>query len=187
MNLEEILLNHFNFSEREIKITMQLYEFEAISARQFFLKEGEVCSKIAIVLSGLLRTFIINEDGDDITTKFHEPQTLILSIKSFNNAVKAKENIVAITDSELLTITSENWNKLLEEVPAWREICLKTGDVMNLQLLKRTQELQTLSAKKRYEKFCKEHPLVYQKATLGHIASYLGIDIATLSRIRKKG
>ncbi len=54
------------------------------------------------------------------------------------------------------------------------------------ELLERTSSFQTLSAAERYQKFCDEHPGLLQRVNLGCIASYIGIDIATLSRIRKK-
>lgn len=133
----------------------------------------------------MFRTYCINSDGDEITTAFNESNSLLLSIDSFNNQVKARENIIALEKSELLTTTLDGWKKLNKDVPKWQEICKMAGDYINVKLQTRAREFQTLSAKQRYEKFCKEHPAVLQKATLGQIASYLGMDIATLSRIRK--
>lgn len=46
------------------------------------------------------------------------------------------------------------------------------------------KELITLPAKERYEAFTREFPEVAQRANLGHIASYLGITLPTLSRLR---
>lgn len=46
------------------------------------------------------------------------------------------------------------------------------------------KEHLTLSAKDRYEEFKLQFPLVCQRAQLGYIASYLGITLSTLSRLR---
>jgi len=51
--------------------------------------------------------------------------------------------------------------------------------------MNRSIQLQTLTATERYQLFIKKHPDILQRVALKHIASYLGIDIATLSRIRK--
>lgn len=187
MTFKDILIDKFKFTGSEIEITKELHDYEIINAKDFFVKEGKVATKLGIVQTGLFRTYFNDKNGDEITTAFHEPNNLLLSINSFNNQVKSKENIVAIETSKVMTITLANWNELNIKVPKWREVCKVTGDYAGMYLQKRAREFQTLSASDRYHKFCKEHPLVYQKATLGQIASYLGIDIATLSRIRRKG
>ena len=182
---EEQMVKEFGFSPKEAKRTTELFEYTTVATKEYFLKEGEVSSHMAIIISGLFRTFYMNENGDEITTRFHEPRTLIISVESFNNKTKSKENIICLDDANLLIITLENWNQLVKDVPHWQKICRQTGDSVEIELMERVNEFQTSSAKERYQKFVKEHPYVYQKATLGQIASYLGIDIATLSRIRK--
>ena len=42
----------------------------------------------------------------------------------------------------------------------------------------------TLSAKERYEEFKRQFPHIYQRVQLGYVASYLGITLPTLSRLR---
>lgn len=42
----------------------------------------------------------------------------------------------------------------------------------------------TLSARERYEKLLQLYPDICRRVNLGYIASYLGISISTLSRIR---
>ena len=46
------------------------------------------------------------------------------------------------------------------------------------------KERLTLPAKERYEAFVSQFPDVCQRVNLGYIASYLGITISTLSRLR---
>ena len=46
------------------------------------------------------------------------------------------------------------------------------------------KERLTLPAKERYEEFKQQFPQIYQRVTLGYIASYLGITLSTLSRLR---
>ena len=44
----------------------------------------------------------------------------------------------------------------------------------------------TLSAKERYEEFMQQFPQICQRVQLGYIASYLGITLPTLSRLRSR-
>jgi CRP-like cAMP-binding protein len=186
MQFKNILKENFGFSTQEIELTENFFEFSNYKAREFFLTEGAVAHKLGIVNEGLFRTYFYDKNGNEITTSFHEPGSLLLSIESFNFQSKAKENMCAITDCTILSISYEKWHKLNTLVPKWGIVCKTAGDYISMRLQSRARELQTLSAAERYNSFCKKHPYVIQNAPVGYIASYLGVDIATLSRIRKK-
>jgi len=76
--------------------------------------------------------------------------------------------------------------EIYQLVPVWNQICKDLADSISKEMLERSRQFQTMTASERYNDFCKKHPEILQRVTLGHIASYIGIDIATLSRIRRK-
>ncbi|MBK6977355.1 MAG: hypothetical protein IPH28_09865 [Cytophagaceae bacterium] len=59
-------------------------------------------------------------------------------------------------------------------------------EAYSLALEDRIFSLQTLSASERYEELVRDFPQILQRVSLGHIASYLGVTLETISRIRKK-
>ena len=87
--------------------------------------------------------------------------------------------------SELLVITYERMQELYRLVPAWRQIAKDVDEMKFNDLMNRSIQLQTLSASERYQLFCEQNNDILQKVALKHSASFLGIDIATLSRIRR--
>lgn len=183
---KEKLLQYFRFTELEWKITEQYFTAETIEAKKHFLKEGEIANKLGFVKNGLLRSYYYNDDAKDITLQFFTKGTVVISADSFNNNVPAIENIITYETTELLTITCDKMEELYAKVPRWQLICKDVADLKNKNLLDRTREFQTLTATERYQNFCEQYPRVIMKVPLSHIASYLGIDIATLSRLRKK-
>ena len=186
MLVADIPFQRYNFSEEDLRYTMSKYVPLNVGANQFYLKEGEISRQLGYVKKGLLRSYVYDYNANEITQQFYPEGTLIISFDSFNNRVPAQENIKAITDAELMIITYEDQFALYDQIPVWKEICKDFSDQQNHEMLERVREFQTLSATDRYRKFCKENPTILQRATLGHIASYIGVDIATLSRIRKK-
>jgi CRP-like cAMP-binding protein len=186
MQIDQSIAQKYNLTEAEIQLTMSGYVPMDVKANQFFLQEGKVCNHIGYVTKGLFRSYFYDDFANEITSEFFTEGTLIISFDSFNNRVPSKENIKAIVDSELMVVSYEKQKALYEKVPAWNQICKDLADYKSREMIQRANEFQTLSATERYRKFCKEQPSVLQRATLGHIASYLGIDNATLSRIRKK-
>lgn len=186
MELKERLVKHFDFTEEDWKITERYFDYLQLKAKEFFLQEGKVSDKIGVVNSGLLRTYFFDENGNEITTQFFVPGTLVISNISFNRQIPSKENIIAIEPSELIVFTYHNMQELIQKVPVWQKVPIAAAEYKNRQKEKRILEFQTMPAKQRYLNFIEKHPQVCRSATVGQIASYLGIDIATLSRIRKK-
>jgi len=186
MRLDENSIKKYNLSEDEINLTMSGYIPMSIKANDYFLEEGKVCNYIGFVTKGLFRSYFYDDNANEITTDFFSEGSLIIAFDSFNNRTPSKEYIKAIVDSELMSVSYEKQKELYEKVPAWNQICKDLADVKSREMLERASRFQTMSASERYTEFCKEYPDILQRATLGHIASYIGIDIATLSRIRKK-
>lgn len=186
MQLNKQIFSNYKLTPQAVQQTMGCYTPLELKANQFFLKEGRVCDKIGYVIKGLLRAYFRNEEGDETTTQFFTEGSLIISFESFNNQVPAKENIVGVTDAALMVITYKKQKELYELIPEWNLICKDLADIKSREMAERAIQFQTMTATERYRNFCREQPAVLQMAPLGHIASYLGIDIATLSRIRRK-
>jgi CRP-like cAMP-binding protein len=186
MRIDKNVAQKYNLTEEDIALTMAAYQPLSLEANGYFLKEGEVCNHIGFVVKGLLRSFFYDDNGSEITSNFFPEETLIISFDSFNNRVPAAENIKAIEDTELMVVPYQKQKELYDQIPAWNLICRDLADHYSREMINRANQFQTLSATERYRKFCEENPQILQRATLGQIASYLGIDNATLSRIRKK-
>lgn len=180
------LKKHYGLSDDEIDQTFKSYYHENINANEFFLKQDMISDKIAYLKKGLLRAFFYNDNADEVTTQFFTEGSLIISFESFNNQIPSKENIIATENSELMVITYKKQKELYQTIPQWNQICKDLADFKSREMIERAAQFQTLSATERYNLFCKQNPEIIQKVALRHIASYLGIDIATLSRIRKK-
>ncbi len=186
MKLDENSIKKYNLTEDEISLTMNGYVPKSIKANDYFLKENEICNYIGFVTKGLFRSFFYDDFANEITTDFFPEGTLIIAFDSFNNRTPSKEYIKANEDSELMTISYKKQKELYNKIPAWNQICKDLADLKSREMIERAKQFQTMKATERYQTFCKEHPDILQRTTLGHIASYLGIDIATLSRIRRK-
>ncbi len=186
MDLKDSLKQFYNMSDEELEISFNYFLPETLPAKSYFLKEGKISDKLAYVKSGLLRSFIFNDNADDITTHFFMSGSVAISIYSFNHQVPSRENIIAIEDCDLLVITNQKMKELVQKVPAWKQIANDTDQYKFNQEKNRAIRFQTLSAKERYLQLMEKQPEIIQRVALKHIASYLGIDIATLSRLRKK-
>jgi CRP-like cAMP-binding protein len=186
MDIKEILAQKYKLSDYELEKTTSSFVIKTFKAKELFLEQGMVSNVLGFIKSGLLRSYYFDNNADEITTHFFRANTVVISVDSFLDLTKSKETIVAIEDSELFVITYQKLNELYDTVPVWQLICKDFAEMTNKSLLARVSQFQTLSATERYQFFCNQNPDIVKKVALRHIASYLGIDIATLSRIRKK-
>lgn len=186
MDLKERLYEQYNMSDADLKTSIKYFEPETLKAKCYFLKQGKTSDKLGFLKTGLLRSFFYNDNGDEITNHFFIPGNVAISIDSFNNQIPAKESIITVEDSELLIISFKNMTELFETVPIWRQIAKDVSEIKFNNLMNRSIMLQTLTASERYNLLIQNNPEIIQKVALKHIASYLGIDIATLSRIRNR-
>jgi len=185
MDFKDKLVQHYGFTDRDWNETVSRYRPESLPAKTLFLERGKVATRLAYLRSGMMRSFFYDDRANEITTHFFKLGSVVISMKSFNEQVPSREYIIAVEDCEMDVITFDRMQELILEVPAWRQIGKDVDEAMYNSLMNRSIQLQTLTAPERYELFIKKHPDILQKVALKHIASYLGIDIATLSRIRK--
>ena len=152
---------------------------------EVFLKEGQRCDHLYYILNGFTRVYYLDLAGNEITHWFCAEDSMITSPFSF---LKRESNILffeALEDTELLLINASQLEKLILHLPELGEAFRHINAEFAMVLSRRIMSNHTETAEERYLKLLKEHPLLFQKAKLSHIASFLGITQQSLSRIRK--
>src|ERR1700733_3074823 len=158
---------------------------ENFKRKSILLKAGQVAQRIYFIRKGFVRAFYYRE-SKQLTSWFMGEGEIIVSVFSFFSRKPSFESIEVLEDS---VVQSINWDQLQSLYREYPEFNL-TGRLITEQYYIRSEErtinLQTLSARQRYEKLLSDYPGILQKASLGQIASYLSIKQETLSRIRSR-
>ncbi|BAP32699.1 cyclic nucleotide binding regulatory protein [Chryseobacterium sp. StRB126] len=174
------------FSENEIEEFLKLFEIRKVSKNEYFIQEGEKCREVAFIKSGIFRSFYLADDGKDMTYCFRFPNTMMAAYSSFISGCLSKENMQAITDSELLILKKEKMDVLIQDDHNWTKFLKMIAEQEYLELENRFFQLQRDNATQRYATLLKNYPDYIQKIPLQYLASYLGITQRHLSRIRKE-
>jgi len=154
--------------------------------RQFLLTAGDVCLHMIFVERGLLRSFTDDEHGHEYTMQFASEGWWISDMASFFSDERSKYNIEALEESDLLLMTKEAMDELLEAVPQIHRYFLNLMQNHIIALQRRINVVQSMSAEETYLKLMEVNPDLINRASQQHIASYLGISPETLSRVRKQ-
>lgn len=157
-----------------------------LSAKQFFTKEGSICSKMAFVDEGILRMYYIAEGGKEINVQFFFENDFVVSYQSFLKQQPGKYFIEAITNSSLITIPYKDIQKAYKESPLWEKFGRLVAEKSYINTQQRAESFMFLTAEERYLALQKRYPAILSKVSIYHIASYLGIERQSLSRIRAK-
>lgn len=163
----------------------QYFESVQFSKNQVIEEEGKIPGYLYFVVSGFVRLFHYNDNGDEITTHINCPPGFITSYGNFINQAKSAENLECITDCELLRITKTNLDLLTQNSTAFKDFSISVFQQSLTYNENRSKELATLSAEKRYLKLISDHPEIIHNVPLQYIASFLGMNAKSLSRIRK--
>jgi CRP-like cAMP-binding protein len=158
---------------------------ESVKSSQYFIRSGEVPRKFAFVFSGLFRYVYIKEDGNEFTKGIISEQNFISSYSAMILQSPSHFFIEALEDSEILTLPYNAWLRLVETDIFWVKLLLGFVEKGFMIKEKRERDLLLLSAEARYINFLNEYPGMEHRISQTTIASYLGIQPESLSRIKK--
>ncbi|HEX8333527.1 MAG TPA: Crp/Fnr family transcriptional regulator [Segetibacter sp.] len=149
------------------------------------LKPKQVANHACWILKGLVRSFYL-KDTEEVTTKFLRKGSVITSVYSFYSRKPGNEFIMALEDTVLACFSYEDMQLLYKKHPEFNVV----GRVITEQYLFFAEielyNLRKQKAEDRYRFFEKHFPDLLQKVPLKYIATYLGMNLETLSRIRGK-
>lgn len=152
---------------------------------EYLLRENDTCKHSFWVENGILRKFFLL-DGKEKTTDLIFENEIAVSFESYVLHKPGIENIQALTDTTVAQTDYHAFQQAKKLYPKLIELDLMLTEYYTLWLEKRFFELTTLDAESRYKLLLHEQPHVIQQVALTHIASYLGISLETLSRIRAR-
>lgn len=156
-----------------------------VSKNDFLISEGKVCRNLFFLEQGAVRGFY-NIDGKEVTHWFGFENDFVTSFHSFITEESSVEYVQAIEDVTLWYISKKDLTDLFDQYPEIERLVRMAYEKYYIRLEERYVNAQFKTAKQRYDGLIETSPNILQRASLGYIASFLGISQETLSRIRGK-
>lgn len=186
--IEKLLdrLNAFHKMDEELAEKVRsVTQISTYPKKAFLLRDGQVCDKACMVVDGLARAYYVNEDKD-ITSRFMDEGFIITSWISYYHQQPGDEFIEALEDTTLACIHYRDIQDLYKKYPEFNIIGRKQTEYSLYQAELRTRMLRKHTAEEKYMFFLENHPDMMKRVSLKYIATYLGMNEETLSRIRSK-
>ncbi len=165
-------------------INQNLHRTRLLKRGDFFLQQGKSCIEIGMLIKGVMRGFVYDSNGNEITTHFYQENDMIIG--SYIPKTNIEMSIEALKECE---ISVANYTEIMSWMNKDREITeivTKEFQKLNKQLQSRLVSLLNLNSVEKYTLFLKEYPNLINRIPHYYIANYLGITPTQLSRARKQ-
>jgi CRP-like cAMP-binding protein len=186
----EILFQKFDekiqLTDEEKQLCKSFFIPKRLRKKQYLLQEGDPGRYSAFVEKGIMRSYTIDNKGNEHIIQFAFEGWWIGDSYSFLTGEPAEYTIDALEDSELLLITRQSEEQMLQQIPKLEKyfrLLLQNHMIANH---KRIAGSLSKSAEERYSDLVSSCPTIPQRVPQHMMASFLGITPETLSRIRKQ-
>ena len=165
---------------------VSFFKPEHLEKGDFFLKKKRFAEKLGFVQSGIVREYLLDDKGREVTKWISTKGYFVVDLASFLFHQPARWNLQALTDSELLVINKSDYARIGKVVDKWQELEKLFIARCFTILEQRIVAHLSLSSEERYAAFFEHNKELFNQVPLQYLASMLGMTPETFSRIRKK-
>lgn len=177
---------HELLSDSNLKSVYKAHHKVTFSKGDKLLNVGSTADGYWVLEKGLIRSFVFDYSGKDITTNFFTQNDIVIEVSSLFQRIPSQEHIEAITDCTCWKIDFQIFQELFHSMEGFREWGRAWMANSLFEYKQRSVSMIADSATERYYRLMETKPEVFQYSSLKHIASYLGVTNTSLSRIRKE-
>ncbi|WP_157209109.1 Crp/Fnr family transcriptional regulator [Mariniflexile maritimum] len=184
--LLKYISNYIDLTNEEIdflesKITVRKY-----LKGQYVVQQGDVCKHQCFVLSGCMKTFYVDAEGQEHIVMFSIEDWWTSDMGSFVTQTPADFNIQCLENSELAMFSYDSMEVLFSRIPKMERFFRQIIEKGFAASQKRIVRSFSLSAKEQYLYFREQYPEIEQRIPQYMVASYLGITKEFLSKIKSQ-
>jgi len=186
-NYKEYILYYFLNMSKSRELSEELAGFAAfkhISGGENILEAGHRTNYICLVVSGLVRGFYIDEEGNDRTKCFSLKGDWCCSYNYISD-MPCPFFLEAEQDTVLAMFNIPDIERIKEKYPILKKMIEELLAQSMLKSEQRICSFISMEAKERYMLIMKEQPELIKMVKQEHIASYLGVTPSSLSRLKR--
>ncbi|MCI1265880.1 MAG: Crp/Fnr family transcriptional regulator [Saprospiraceae bacterium] len=179
--------SHFVFiTPKNLVQLASIAKLGSVKKKEHLIKVGDLNYNVVVVLKGLLRHYVVSENGEEKTLRFAPEKKIAAMLDTIFHNKPCTENIMALEDTvylkfdfrEIDRLVSDNLQLLKVQNQVFKEIISENVEQIKF--------LTVLTPEARYLYFCQSYPNLEQRIKQKYLASYLGITVTSLSRIRAR-
>jgi CRP-like cAMP-binding protein len=184
--LEKIKNKYSHVPQDKLMEVISQGEIVMLDTGQIFVSEGERTHKGGLVLQGMMRNYIVNDNGEEVTVVFITEMQPVAAYSTVFLDKPATETSAAVEPSILFVLDFKEFRKKVETDPDYMHIYMQIIESVLVRTIERIEDFTKKKPEQRYQRLLETHGFLIERAPLKYLASYLGITPVSLSRIRKR-
>lgn len=184
--LIEYINRYVNLTQNEINLLLENTTSRKYLKGQYIVQQGDICRFESFVIKGCLKTFYVDNEGQEHVVLFAIENWWTADLGSFLTQKPADYNVQCIENTEVIQFSFEKMEMFYQKIPKLERFFRIIIQKAFVASEKRIVRNFSLPAKERYLEFKNTYPQIEQRVPQYLIASYLGITKEFLSKIRSQ-
>ena len=181
--LRKFISSVYPLKETEMERFLESWQPFTCKRKTILTAAGETERYLYFVLEGVQRAFFVGNERQEATIVFTYPPSFSGVADSFLTQTPSKYFLETLTNGRFLKISYQKLNDLMNKFPVIQRMVLQLSAIALKGVLERQIELQCFSAEERFKTLMARSPHVLQIIPHKYLASYLGIDPTTFSKL----
>lgn len=173
-------------TNEELSLLASGISYLELNKKDFFLQAEKVQKAIGFITRGLVRSFYIDNDGNETTVGFYPEGEYATHYASFITKQPSKYSIQCLEPTSFVCLSLDDMNRVYKQSPNFERYGRLIADGLLIKQQVRIESFIFQTAEERYLDFVQQYPTLFNRVSLSHLCSYLGIERQTLTRIRQK-
>lgn len=175
-------ISELDWQDLQCQLRTQKYK-----KNSYYFRSGDTESQIGFVVSGGFRWYHIDEKGNLTNYHFFLEGDFVAEYYSFVAQKPSAMYIEALEDSEVILFPHrEEILRLYSASHCWEKFGRIIAEKSYTETASRLHDFLFKNAEERYLDLIQRWPGIFQQVSLTNIASYLGVKVPSLSRIRRR-
>ena len=179
------IAKHISLTKEQENYFLSLLKNKKVRKKLFLSQEGDISKGPFFVTKGILRSYTVDKNGFEHVLQFAPPGWWMADMYSLITQQPGSLSIDAVEDSDVLLLPKQELDKLYNEIPAFERFFRILAENALVTFQQRLIDNLSLTAKERYENFCKRYPLLIERLPQKQVASYIGVTPEFLSKMLK--
>ena len=175
---------YIQLTEEEENYFLSLPKIKKVKKKQFIVQPEFICKYRSYVVSGAMRGYLVDNDGQEHTIAFAVEDWWISDFSSFIFQQPATLFVEALEETTLIQLDYHAEQLLMETVPKFEKFFRIVTQRAFAFLQQRMLSNLSKTAEERYEEFMHKYPQIAQRVPQYALASYLGMSTEYLSKLR---
>ena len=169
-------------------INLLLKEAKSITfqKKEYLLREGDTINRIYYIRKGIIRSFHINEKGEETTFRLAPEHHLAGNMDMVLFQQPSRFYYEALETTKVYALDYNVVQELVDRHPTLSVNRKFVFQKLMREAHRRIESFVLLSPEERYLKFLEDYPNIQNRVPDKYIANTLGITPVSLSRIRKR-